>query len=118
MNTKRHFDKTNMIKKKLSVFQKAAMKMMAENFKLKWNDYNVNLSDAFRDLREEKDFFDVTLACGNDQIQAHKVILSACSPLFRSILKRNPHQHPLLYLGGIRMSDLEAIVRLEYNRID
>ena len=29
-------------------------------------------------LRDDKDFFDVTLACDDDQIQAHKVILSAC----------------------------------------
>jgi hypothetical protein len=27
-----------------------------------------------------------------------QVILSACSPFFRQILRRNPHQHPLLYL--------------------
>ena len=28
----------------------------------------------------------------------YQVILSACSPFFRQILRRNPHQHPLLYL--------------------
>ena len=66
--------------------------MSSEKFCLKWNDFETNISAAFRDLREEKDFFDVTLACEDNQIEAHKVILSACSTFFRNILKRNPHQ--------------------------
>ena len=57
-------------------------------------------SGAFRELREDKDFFDVTLACDDEQLQAHKVILSACSPFFRTVLRRNRHEHPLLYLKG------------------
>ena len=44
-----------------------------EKFCLKWNDFETNISVAFRELREEKDFFDVTLACDDSQIQAHKV---------------------------------------------
>ena len=44
---------------------------------LRWNDFESNVSSAFRDLREEKDFFDVTLACEDSQVEAHKVILSA-----------------------------------------
>ena len=73
-----------------------------EKFCLKWNDFERNISHAFKDLRDDRDFFDVTLACESSQIQAHKVILSACSPFFRGVLKQNPHQHPLLYLkaGG------------------
>ena len=51
----------------------------SEKFCLKWNDFETNISLSFRELREEKDFFDVTLACDDDnQIHAHKVILSAC----------------------------------------
>ena len=68
----------------------------SEKFCLRWNDFETNISVAFRELREEKDFFDVTLACDDSQIQAHKVILSACSPFFRNVLRRNPHQHPHL----------------------
>merc|ERR1712004_734418 len=58
-------------------------KMASEKFCLRWNDFESNISVAFRELREEKDFFDVTLACDDSQVQAHKVILSACSPFFR-----------------------------------
>ena len=38
-------------------------------------------------FRDEKEFFDVTIACEDEQLQAHKVILSACSPFFRSVLR-------------------------------
>ena len=47
--------------------------MSSEKFCLRWNDFESNISSAFRELREDKDFFDVTLACDDDQIQAHKV---------------------------------------------
>ena len=40
-----------------------------EKFCLKWNDYQSNIGHAFNDLREEKDFFDVTLACEDNQIE-------------------------------------------------
>jgi BTB/POZ domain len=86
-----------------------------EKFCLKWNDFERNISLAFKDLRDDRDFFDVTLACENSQIQAHKVILSACSPFFRGVLKQNAHQHPLLYLKGVRYQDLEAVLNFMYH---
>ena len=86
-----------------------------EKFCLRWNDFESNISIAFQEIREEKDFFDCTLSCGSRQIQAHKLILSACSPFFRTILKQNPHQHPLLYLKGIELSDLQAVLNFMYH---
>merc|ERR1712126_408336 len=38
----------------------------AEKFCLRWNDFESNISVAFRELREEKDFFDVTLAVAEE----------------------------------------------------
>jgi len=86
-----------------------------EKFCLRWNDFETNISVAFREIREEKDFFDCTLSCGSRQIQAHKLILSACSPFFRSVLKQNPHQHPLLYLKGVEFGDLQAVLNFMYH---
>ena len=88
--------------------------MNNEKFCLRWNDFEGNISSALRELREDKDFFDLTLACDDEQIQAHKVILSACSPFFRSVLRRNPHQHPLLYLKGVKYTDLQAVLNFMY----
>jgi len=86
----------------------------SEKFCLRWNDFETNISVAFRELREEKDFFDVTLACDDSQVQAHKVILSACSPFFRNVLRRNPHQHPLLYLKGVKYKELLSVLNFMY----
>jgi len=89
--------------------------MSTEKFCLRWNDFETNISSAFREIREDKDFFDVTLACDNEQIQAHKVILSACSPFFRTILRRNQHSNPLLYLKGVRFTDLTSVLNFMYH---
>jgi len=89
--------------------------MSSEKFCLRWNDFESNISVAFRELRDDKDFFDVTLACDDEQISAHKVILSACSPFFRNILRRNPHQHPLLYLKGVKYTDLQSVLNFMYH---
>jgi len=88
--------------------------MASEKFCLRWNDFESNISVAFRELREEKDFFDVTLACDDNQVQAHKVILSACSPFFRNVLRKNPHQHPLLYLKGVKYQELLSVLNFMY----
>jgi len=87
----------------------------SEKFCLRWNDFESNISSTFRELREDKDFFDVTLACDDEQLQAHKVILSACSPFFRAILRRNKHDHPLLYLKGVKYVDLVAVLNFMYH---
>ena len=90
--------------------------MGSEKFCLRWNDFESNISSAFKDLRDDKDFFDLTLACEDDEkIQAHKVILAACSPFFHHVLRHNPHQHPLLYLKGIKHTDLQSVLSFMYH---
>ena len=88
--------------------------MGSEKLCLSWNDYESNYSVAFRDLRQEKEFFDVTLACEDGQLEAHKVILSSCSIFFKGILKRNPHVHPLLYMKDVKLSQLQAVMDFMY----
>ena len=60
-------------------------------FKLRWDSYSHSVLAAFRRLKEEEDFVDVTLACNSKHFNAHKVILSACSPYFRQLLKVKLH---------------------------
>ena len=85
-----------------------------EKFCLRWNDFERNISGALKELKDDEDFFDVTLACDDNQLQAHKVILSACSSFFRRILKKNKHNHPLLYLKGVRHIDLVSVLNFMY----
>ena len=86
-----------------------------DKFCLRWNDFETNISSAFKELREDKDFFDVTLACEDDQVQAHKVILSACSPFFKTVLRRNRHEHPLLYLKGVKYQEMLSVLNFMYH---
>jgi len=91
----------------------------SDNFCLRWNDFESNISTSFRELREDSEFLDVTLCCDNgvDVVQAHKVILAACSPLFRKILSRQKSQgqNPFLYLKGIRLKELRAVLDFIYH---
>jgi len=90
----------------------------SDNFCLRWNDFESNISTSFRELRDDSEFFDVTLCCdnGTDLVQAHKVILAACSPLFRKILAHQKNQqNPLLYLKGIRLKELQAVLNFMYH---
>eukprot|EP00090_Calanus_glacialis_P027790 TRINITY_DN44118_c0_g1_i1.p1 TRINITY_DN44118_c0_g1~~TRINITY_DN44118_c0_g1_i1.p1 ORF type:complete len:325 (+),score=86.21 TRINITY_DN44118_c0_g1_i1:53-1027(+) len=89
--------------------------MSEEKYLLRWNDFESNLSEGLRNFRTENNFCDVTLACEDNQLQAHKVILSASSNFFKKVLTTNIHQHPLLYLKGVKMSDLEAIISYIYH---
>ena len=84
-------------------------------FILKWGNHEQNRTSTLKSLLENADFLDVTIACDDDQIDAHKVILSAASPLFRNLLKRNPHSHPLLYLRGTTTKDMKAILNFIYS---
>jgi len=90
----------------------------SDNFCLRWNDFESNISTSFRELRDDSEFFDVTLCCdnGTDIVPAHKVILAACSPLFRKILSRQKNQqNPFLYLKGIHLKEMKAVLNFMYH---
>ena len=87
----------------------------SEKFCLRWNDFEANIGSAFRDLKEEKDFSDVTLVCADQQVEAHKVILVASSPFFKRVLRNIQHSHPLIYMKGVKFTDLEALLSFVYH---
>ena len=86
-----------------------------KKFRLWWNEFEANISSTFCDLKEEKDFADVTLVCAEGQVEAHKVILAASSPFLKRVLKENPHSHPLIFLKGIKLSFVEAVLKFVYH---
>ena len=66
-------------------------------------------------LRKDTDFTYITLACEEGfLVEAHKVILSASSPFFQNLLKRNKPTHPLVYMIGWKSEDLVAILDFLY----
>ena len=88
---------------------------MSEKFSLSWESFRANLGSALQELKENNDFCDVTLAAEDEQIKAHKIIISAGSPFLKKILRRNEHAHPLLYLKGIKMCDLKDLLTFMYH---
>ena len=82
---------------------------------MQWNEFRNIVSSAFGDLRNDGDLTDVTLVCEDGkQIEAHMVVLSATSPFFLDLLKRNKHPHPLIYMKGIKSENLVAMVDFFY----
>ena len=88
--------------------------MATEKLCIKWNDFQDLIQASFEELRSDNDFTDVTLACEDQSIKAHKVILSACSPFFKNLLKAHPNPQPLIYMRGVKTSDLVAVVDFIY----
>ena len=91
--------------------------MMASSDKLclQWNDFKENITFSFKELKEDREFTDVTLACEDGHhIEAHKVVLASASPFFMQLLKKIKHPHPLIYMRGLRSEDLVAIMDFLY----
>ena len=86
-----------------------------ERLDLKWFDFQSNASVAFRKLRGGREFSDVTLVSGDGlQVEAHRVILASSSNFFRNILEKTLNSRPLIFLRGVSMVDLTALVDFIY----
>ena len=81
---------------------------------LHWNDLAANFINTLYDLKEDKDFTDLTLVCADKQVEVHKVVLASSSNFFRRIMKDIKHSHPLIYLSGIKFKDLDAVLSFIY----
>ncbi|KAJ9577416.1 hypothetical protein L9F63_006010, partial [Diploptera punctata] len=86
-----------------------------QHFCLRWNNYQSSITSAFENLRDDEDFVDVTLACDGKSLKAHRVVLSACSPYFRELLKSTPCKHPVIVLQDVAFADLHALVEFIYH---
>ena len=82
---------------------------------LSWNLFEENIKESLRDLREEQDYFDVTLACEGDfQVDAHKIILSMGSLFFRDIFKKSKDKNTFVFLRGLKQRQLENLMNFLY----
>ena len=69
---------------------------------LNWSEYNKHVPNTFKQLLHDEHFTDVTLVSkGGHYIKAHKVVLSFASKLFQTILVKNMHPSPLIYLKDL-----------------
>jgi len=81
---------------------------------LAFANFEQRVCAIFHDLADKKEFSDVTLACEGKQIQSHKVVLSAVSPILRALLKQNRHEHPIIFLRGVKYSQMVQLLDFIY----
>ncbi len=48
------------------------------------------------------------------QLKAHKMVLSACSPYFQSMLYNTPDRHPIVFLRDVRYHEMKALLEFMY----
>ena len=84
---------------------------------LKWDKHDENVKQSFTEFQEKGYFSDVTLACEDKEVKAHKLILSSCSPFFKRLLVKEhvaSNVHPLIFLRGVEAEQLEAVLAFMY----
>ncbi|XP_022917485.1 broad-complex core protein isoforms 1/2/3/4/5-like isoform X2 [Onthophagus taurus] len=85
-----------------------------QQFCLRWNNFQANITSQFEALRDDEDFTDVTIACDGQRLQAHKVVLSACSPFFKELFKTNPCPHPIIFMRDVEARHIVALMEFMY----
>ena len=88
---------------------------MTESYTLNWYTFSEHLQSMFRNLYEDGKYSDVTLVCDDQtQFKAHKIVLSACSSVFKSIINDLSHNTSVIYLRGIQHQEMESILEFMY----
>ncbi|EFN84241.1 Protein bric-a-brac 1 [Harpegnathos saltator] len=89
--------------------------MAGQHYCLRWNNYQSNMTSVFHQLLQTEAFVDVTLACNEASLKAHKVVLSACSSYFQKLLLSNPCKHPTIIMPqDVCFTDLKFIIEFVY----
>ena len=93
--------------------------MNQEKYSLTWQTYSDHLKSMMKELMMNEDFFDVTLVTEDKkQIKAHINILSACSPVFKDILKKERNSSAIMYLRGIQYAEMVSIIQFTRLAVD
>ena len=89
---------------------------MAQKYTVNWDFYPSHLQNMMNEMKKSDELTDVTLVCDDKiQIKAHKIVLSACSSIFKSIINSLPPQQcSVIYLHGIQHTDVESLLDYMY----
>merc|ERR1712189_177282 len=82
---------------------------------LTWHTYTDHLREMLHDMMTCNELTDVTLVSEDKKhFKAHKVVLSASSAVFKSIISENYSTNPVIYLRGILSFEIESILQFIY----
>jgi len=87
----------------------------SEAFHITLRDFDCNIKSAWKEFHNTKKFTDVILACDDKQIEAHSLVIATYSPVLANILTMNSHKNPLIYLKGVKYSDLVNLIHFMYH---
>ena len=91
------------------------MMNIGEQLCLQWNDFKENITSAFAQLGEDREFADVTLACEDgQQIKAHTVILSSTEKVKQI---EDVDQKPVLEMRTLALPNYDR-VDADMDRLD
>ena len=79
-----------------------------------FRSHHASFFTIVEDLCRTEQLCDVTLACGGQVFETHKLILSVCSPYFRTLLNSRPDKHPIVYLKDVNPKHLEQLLSYMY----
>ena len=80
-----------------------------------WTTYSDHLREMLHEMMKSNQLTDVTLVCDDKkQFKAHKIVLSACSSVFKSIINDLPQNSSVIYLRGIQHQEMESILEFMY----
>ena len=89
--------------------------MTHEQFNLNWHTFSDHLKEMVQKLMKSNESADVTLVCDDKtRFKSHKFILSACSPVFESIISDLPESNPIIYLRGVHSQEMKPILQFMY----
>ena len=89
--------------------------MDTEKCNINWHTYSDHLRDMLFEMKNSDELTDVTLVCDDKkQFKAHKIVLSACSSVFKSIINDLPQNSSVIYLRGIQHQEMESILEFMY----
>merc|ERR1712126_15334 len=80
-----------------------------------WSSHTEPLKKLFQEMLSSNELSDVTLGC-DDKIRfhSHKLVLSACSPVFQSIISENTPPNQSIFLKGIHSQGMKSILQFIY----
>jgi len=87
-----------------------------EQLNLNWHTYSDHLKEIMNNLMNSHKSADVTLVCHDKtKFKAHKFVLSACSPVFQSIIDDLPNRgDSFIYLRGVESQEMKSILQFMY----
>ena len=90
--------------------------MEVSGYNLSWHTFTTHLSEVRRELYRDKYFSDITLVSDDLRtVPAHRIVLSAASPVLKKLLMINPTVQTQLFLKGIKHQQLDSVLKFIYH---